>query len=298
MKLSIAIVTMNRHEQIKEAIESCLRCELPKETEFVIVDNASTDNTEAVVKSLFEGSEYSLIYKKCSENLGAGGGRKLAYTLSSGQYVYAMDDDAYISAVNSDFFTRAIDVLDRYLNIAALATQIYDNAWKANRQQASGKEIYPRIYKTKMFCGGSHFLRTDFYGESPYLPNKYGYEELPPSLLAYDAGCIIAFCPDLLVIHNPKIDKWDASNSKNNAILFRECAIQYSIRKMMYPTAFHPICYFAYTRRIRKHLSSVKGAKIECDKLVEENCRMYPIKKRIRFSTVIRLYKDFGVAVF
>lgn len=298
MKLSIAIITMNRQDQIKEAIESCFRCDLPEETEFVVVDNASSDNTEEVVKLLFKGGKYSLIYKKNSENIGAGGGRNLAHTLCSGQYIYAMDDDAYISDTNNDFFMRAIDMLDRYHDIAALATQIYDNAWKANRQQISGKEIYPGIYKTKMFCGASHFLRMDFYKEPQYLPNKYGYEELPPSLLAYDAGYITAFCPELVVIHNPKINKWDRSNRDNNEFLFRDCAIPYSIRKMMYPVLFHPICYFAYIRRIKKHLSYVENAKKECDKLVEENCRVYPIKKKIKFSTVIKLYKNFGVAIF
>ncbi len=298
MKLSIAIITMNRQDQIKEAIESCFRCSLPAETEFVVVDNASSDNTQEVIGSLFKESKYRLVYKKNSENIGAGGGRNLAHALCSGQYIYAMDDDAYISDKSNDFFMRAICMLDRYHDIAALATQIYDNAWKANRQQISGKEVYPGIYKTKMFCGASHFLRTDFYKEPPYLPNKYGYEELPPSLLAYDAGYITAFCPELVVIHNPKVNKWDKSNSDNNEFLFRECAIQYSVHKMMYPTAFHPICYLAYLSRIKKHLASVRNAKKECDKLAEENFKMYNIKKKIKFSTVIKLYKDFGFAIF
>ena len=298
MKLSIAIVTMNRQEQIKEAIESCFHCSLPEETEFVIVDNASTDHTEFIVKSLFQGRKYSLTYKKNEKNVGVGGGRNVAHALCSGQYIYAMDDDAYISDTNPDFFTRAIELLDLHSDIAALATQIYDNAWQANRQQIIGKELYPGIYKTKMFCGGSHFLRTSFYKEPPYLPNIYGYEELPPSLLAYDAGYVTALCPALLAIHNPKVDKWKKHNSNNNEFLFRECAVQYAIRKMMYPTIFHPICYFAYISRIKKHLSSIKDAKRTCDELVKRNCKMYPLKKRIRSITVIRLYKDFGIAIF
>lgn len=297
-KLSICLVTMNRSKQLREALESCLSCMMPVETEFVIVDNASTDDTESVVKSIFEGSKYPLIYKKNSENIGVGGGRNLANTLCSGQYIYAMDDDAYISDTNNDFFICAIELLDRYPDIVVLSTQIYDNAWKANRQQISGKEIHPGIYKTKMFCGGSHFLRTSFYKGPPYLPNKYGYEELPPSLLAYDAGYVTAFCPKLLVIHNPKVNKWDKSNNENNEFLFIEVALKYSIHKMMYPTIFRPICYMAYIQRIKKHLSSVENAKKECDKLVEENCRMYPLNKKIKVSTVMGLYKDFGIAIF
>ena len=43
MKLSIALVTMNREEQLINAINSCLLCELPVETEFVIIYNCSED---------------------------------------------------------------------------------------------------------------------------------------------------------------------------------------------------------------------------------------------------------------
>ena len=52
MKLSICVVTMNRANQLSEALQSCLLCELPRETEFVIIDNASTDHTEQVVKEI------------------------------------------------------------------------------------------------------------------------------------------------------------------------------------------------------------------------------------------------------
>lgn len=298
MKLSIAIITMNRQEQIKEAIESCFRCNLPAETEFVVVDNDSTDNTEETVKSLFANGKYVLIYQKNSQNLGAGGGRNVANSLCSGQYIYALDDDAYIPETNLNFFVRAIELLDRYNDVAALATQIYDNAWQSNRQEVCGKEIYPGVYKTKAFCGGSHFLRTAFYKKPPYLPNKYGYEELPPSLIAYDAGYITALCPELIVIHNPKVNKWDKNNEDNNVFIFKDCAIPYSIHKMMYPAVFRPICYLAYIKRIKKHLSSVANAKEECDKLVEENCRLYPVDRKIRFSTVMELFKDFGVSIF
>ena len=50
MKLSIAVVTMNRSIQLIEALDSCLTCNLPNDTEFVIIDNASTDDTEQKVK--------------------------------------------------------------------------------------------------------------------------------------------------------------------------------------------------------------------------------------------------------
>lgn len=72
-KLTIGLVTMNRERQVAEAIQSCLHSNLPAETEFVVIDNASTDNTEAVVQAILDSSNYSYVYHKTMSNIGAGG---------------------------------------------------------------------------------------------------------------------------------------------------------------------------------------------------------------------------------
>ena len=38
MKLSIAVVTMNRVKQLIEALQSCIDCIIPEDTEFVCID--------------------------------------------------------------------------------------------------------------------------------------------------------------------------------------------------------------------------------------------------------------------
>lgn len=73
MELTIGIVTMNREKQLKEFLKSCLLCILPKETEFVVIDNASIDDTEQTVQEVLGNSEYPYIYKKLKKNIGAGG---------------------------------------------------------------------------------------------------------------------------------------------------------------------------------------------------------------------------------
>ena len=63
---------MNRASQLREALKSCLNCVLPDDTTFIIVDNGSTDDTEAVVKDLLSKSKYSFIYKKLEKISGLG----------------------------------------------------------------------------------------------------------------------------------------------------------------------------------------------------------------------------------
>lgn len=63
--LSIVVITWNRSKQLAEALGSCFACDLPEDTEFVIIDNASTDDTEAVVSSLFKTISMISIMRRC-----------------------------------------------------------------------------------------------------------------------------------------------------------------------------------------------------------------------------------------
>ncbi len=297
-KLTIGLVTMNRERQVAEAIESCLNSNLPKETEFVVIDNASTDNTENVVKTILDSSGYPYVYHKTVSNIGAGGGRTLYYEKSTGEYIYGMDDDAVIDfETDPDFFVKAIDILDKYPNIATLATQIYDTAWQKNRQAICGKEIYPGVYKCKMFCGGSHFLRKAFFNSSPYLSNKYGYEELPPSLMAMEAGMINAFCPDLIAIHKPAINKWDHDDDKNVKFLIIECGVPYAIKRTMYPVVCSPFIWVAYKQRCKKYLKQTEDVSKQLSDIVTDTLQICKGMKRIKFRTFVRMFMDFGITI-
>lgn len=298
MKLTIGLVTMNREQQVAEAIKSCLNSHLPSETEFVVIDNASTDNTETVVKAILDSSGYPYIYHKTVSNIGAGGGRTLYYEKSTGEYIYGMDDDAVIDFENNpNFFVKAIAIMDRHSDIATLATQIYDTAWQANRQTICGKEIYPGVYKCKMFCGGSHFLRKSFFDASPYLSNRYGYEELPPSLMAIDAGMINAFCPDLIAIHKPAINKWDRKDDKNLEYLIIECGVPYAIKRTMYPIVCAPFIWLVYKKRCRKYLPQTGSIKSQLSDVVSDTMQACDRMRRIKIQTFIKMFVDFGFSI-
>lgn len=299
MKLSICVVTMNRANQLKEALESCLACELAENTEFVIIDNASTDDTEATVRTTLEHCGYRYYYEKLSENLGVGGGRNYAYKKACGEYVYMLDDDAVIDIENNrSFFISAVNMLDKYSDVVSLTTQIYDTAWGKNRLSANGVPIHTGLHKCIMFCGGSHFLRKSFYKTEPYLPNKYGYEEIPSSLRAMDAGKVNAFCPELCIIHKPVNNKWNWDDEKNHALLINEIAFPYAIKKMMYPSIARPLLLLAKNRRIGLHLGHVKDAKMKVNAVAMKFCKEYPIEGKISIKTLCRMFRDFKLSVF
>lgn len=295
--LSICVVTMNREKQLLEALNSCLSCELPLNTEFVVIDNASTDGTEQAVCSLFSQIDFPLVYVRNDQNIGAGAGRNLYFEKSSGKYIYGMDDDAVISPDNPDFFSKAVDIMEEFNEIAILTTQIYDMAWEKDRQKITGREYAKDLFYCKMFSGGSHFLRKNAFTLAPYFPNKYGYEELPPSLYVWDDGFINVFCPTLHAIHKPLIDKWNYEDVQNLSLLINECAIPYAIKKMVYPRLFAPVLYLGYISRKRKYLSKVPEGKELSDSLVKKTLEAYRLNEKIKIRTALKLIKEFGFSV-
>ncbi|MBR2927394.1 MAG: glycosyltransferase family 2 protein [Clostridia bacterium] len=299
MNLSICVITMNRARQLSEALHSCLACELPTNTEFVIIDNASTDDTESVVRTVLGDCGYPYYYERLAENAGVGGGRNYAYEKATGDVAYMLDDDAVIDVEhNSDFFLHALDMLEKHPSVVTLTTQIYDTAWKKNRVEVGGPKITEGLYKCQMFCGGSHFLRKSFFTSAPYLPNKYGYEEIPPSLRAMNAKKINAFCPELLIIHQPANNKWDWSEEKNRQLLFNGMGYPYAIKKMMYPVIARPLLKLANKRRMKIYLSDIENADQKVKEAADNFCRDYPISEKIKFTTLLRMFLDFKLSVF
>ncbi len=296
--LSICVVTMNRAQQLKAALESCLACKLPKETEFVVVDNASADDTERVVKSVLDNCGYSYIYKRLEKNYGCGGGRNIAFSESSGKFFYMLDDDAVIDfSYNSDFFISAIDIFESNPNIMSLTTQIYDEMWKGNRLRESKYVVSSGVFLCKMFCGGSHFLRKSFFDQPPYLANKYGYEELVPSFYIWDTNGINVYASALRIIHKPKVNKWDYNDKSNNDIIINECAIPYAIKMILFPPICSMVLRFFYFLRCLKYLSKIPNGKKQANKIAEEYVSLFGFHRKIRFSTVISLVKKFGFEI-
>ena len=297
MKLSIAVITRNRQAQLIEALQSCVNADLPDDTQFVIIDNASIDNTGTAVKAFFQRHKYEYIYEKMSENIGAGPGRNYAYSKTRGEYVYFMDDDAYIDSNCRSFFSKAFEILDKNTKIATLTTQIYDLQWKSNRVASSGHLIDYDVSHCMILCGGSHFLsRRCFKDKVTFFPNKYGYEELLPSLRAIDAGYFNAFAESLLVIHNPLINKWDYSIKNNEHLLIKGIAIPRAMKSKYYPIITIPFVYIAFLLRSIKYLN--RNQRKLAVKMADEFCHSYEFGERISLRTIVRMYMNFGFSIF
>lgn len=93
--LTIAIPTYNRANKLKKCIELVMREIDDKPIEVLISDNASTDNTEDVIRELLNIYP-QLKYYRNVENLGADRNFINCYDKAQGEYIWLIGDDDMI----------------------------------------------------------------------------------------------------------------------------------------------------------------------------------------------------------
>jgi glycosyltransferase involved in cell wall biosynthesis len=295
IRLSIVIITMNRKDQLLEALKSCTDCNLPEDTEFIIIDNASTDGTENAVKEFFVKNEFHYIYIRLPQNKGVGGGRNEGFDIARGQYVYFMDDDAVIDSNCTDtFFIKSIELMDRNPKIATLTTRIWDKFLQDIRHVNCSKHCTIEGFNTiSMFMGGSHFVRTKAF-EKPLYPNfKYAFEEIIPSFIALDKGYYNLYYPEISIIHKPRINKWLDGTKQKKDILCRGNAGLLASKYLLYPVIFRPLLFAAFIARWYVHLRKYKGGLSESWIIFREQTKGIKTKK-IKSRTVVKIFKEFG----
>lgn len=295
-KLTIAVITMNRAEQLKNALESCLLSELPECTQFVIVDNASSDHTAAVVEQIKKEISYDLVYHKENENRGVGGGRNICFDLANGEYVYFLDDDAEIAEeCRSTFFMKSIDCMDKNPQIATLTTEIVDPVFGHRSQAIARTMTVDGLACVYAFHGGTVFIRKSCFSSPLFLNIMYGNEELALSMSAVDKGYFNVYDPTVFINHFPKSNKWTGKSL--DLINIQGINTTYNIKRMQYPVIFRPVIYMAYKRRLQKYGGDNKE-EIHSYRIKNKAFLMNNQIAKIKISTVIRCYREFGLTVF
>lgn len=126
-KVIAVVVTYNRKELLKECIEAILNQNY-KNCDVLVIDNASTDNTEEYIRDLLKNKR--VIYKNTGENLGGAGGFNygIKEAIKIGcDYVWIMDDDCMVHNDSLDELFRADKKLKG--NYGFLASKVL---WKDN----------------------------------------------------------------------------------------------------------------------------------------------------------------------
>ncbi len=293
-KLTVTVLTMNRAEQLQNAIKSCLNSDLPEETQFVIVDNASTDDTEAVVEAMKADFPYDLVYRKEEVNRGVGGGRNVCFDLAEGEHVYFLDDDAEIpEECYKTFFMSSIEYLDKNPSVATLTTNIHDEVF-GEREVAPSSLVIDGLTCVYTFQGGTVFVRKACFKSPMFMNIMYGNEEIPISMDVLDKGFYNVYKPDIYINHYPKVNKWVKDKDRINV---QGASNIYMFKKMQYPIICKPVLYMAYVLRLYRYQLQDKSLVKEFKMKRKDFCRNNKLEK-IKIKTIIKSFKNFGMTTF
>ena len=141
MKVSVIVPVYNSEKYLRDCLDSLVNQTL-KEIEIIIVDDASTDKSFAIIMEYKRKYPDMIKVFKSEQNKGQGASRNIGLSLATGMYVGFLDSDDYVSktmyeelyksAINNDFpevlSTRLTFVKDSsYLNKTFLESSYQTN---------------------------------------------------------------------------------------------------------------------------------------------------------------------------
>lgn len=157
MKLSVVIVNYNGEKYLKDCINSINEnCKLI-DTEIIVVDNDSSDESVNLIKKNYP--EVILIESK--ENLGFARGNNLAVENSKGKYILLLNNDTILLNNLSD----SIDILEHDKEIGVLGVKMLDGELNYNKSVGIFPKLLNLMFFSRLFCNGGEFLKGNFSKE-------------------------------------------------------------------------------------------------------------------------------------
>lgn len=111
-RLSICIPTYNRRKYLGETITSISRqidAADASQVEICVSDNASTDDTEALIAEIQQSTPVRIVYSRSERNMGADANYLRAVELASGDYCWLMGSDDVAMPGSVQTFLREIE---------------------------------------------------------------------------------------------------------------------------------------------------------------------------------------------
>jgi glycosyltransferase involved in cell wall biosynthesis len=111
--LSVLIPVYNESDTIGTVIDTVLKVDLPPlfEREIIVVNDASTDDTEAVLNKYLN----KIVYRKHSHNKGKGAALRTAFLLAKGDIVVIQDADLEYSP--TDWKHMLVPIIDGHADV-------------------------------------------------------------------------------------------------------------------------------------------------------------------------------------
>jgi glycosyltransferase involved in cell wall biosynthesis len=91
--VSVVVSTRNHARLLGETVRAVMEQDLDVALEMIVVDNASSDDTPAVMRAAVDGARHRLTYARLPADRGPAGGRNFGIELARGEFIAFTDSD-------------------------------------------------------------------------------------------------------------------------------------------------------------------------------------------------------------
>ncbi len=177
MKTSICILTYNRCESITALLKDIYYL-LDDNTEILVVDNHSSDNTQNFIPAEFP----NIRYFRTDKNIGAAG-RNVAFSNASGDIIVCLDDDVF--GLTCEMISKLDNKFRTNLNIGAINFKVLD-AFTGNIcnwvHHSIPDEFSEKEFLTYELTEGAVAFKRDVLDKSGYYDDIYFISHEGPDL--------------------------------------------------------------------------------------------------------------------
>ena len=214
----VLVINWNGLEHLKACFDALLACTYAN-VRFVLVDNASEDDSAAFVRSQY-GHDARVEILECPSNLGWSGGNNagLRRAIDAGaDYAFLLNND---TASAPDFLEPAVAAAeaDPAIGVVASKMLLFDQPHLINSTGlecthigsswdiGAGRLDGPRWNEAGPVlgaCGGACLVRLSALEKTGLLPKEFGIylDDLDLCLRMWNAGYRIVYCPESVVRH-------------------------------------------------------------------------------------------------
>lgn len=202
LSVSVNIVTRNRQEMLKAALESVFS-QTVKPLEVIVIDNASTDQSVHMVRTKYPQVRLIQLHR----NVGCQPGRNIGMANCSGDIIFNMDDDGTLAF---DAIERVCQTFLEHPEVGLVAASV-----KVPHEKRGGYANYNNDRNKRYqgaFIGAAHALRKEILALAGYFPEYVrGHAEADLGLRIINSGWEILYDPSVIMYHCISIIERDDS---------------------------------------------------------------------------------------
>lgn len=201
--ISVIVPTYNRRDCLANLLAGLLGQSVAADTEFIVVDDCSTDDTAAMMARRFP----QVIFLRHDVNQGPAVSRNDGVRRARGEIIVGFDSD--VSVVDIRLLEKVREKFAAHADVAGLAFRILQPDGKtediARWWHPRAAELWARTaFPTDYFSGTAYAFRKREMEAAGLFPEilYMHYEEVELALRLLDNGESILYCPELEAIHH------------------------------------------------------------------------------------------------